>query len=70
MVNLILVFPFPLWLGKFPCPEVFGNMILFLTLLMFAPVLLFTSKINITLYPAAHILDPTCVFYISGFVFG
>lgn len=65
MVYLILVSPFPLFLGKFSFSELFGNMILVLTLLMFAPVLLLTSKINITLY-SAHILDPTFVFLSVG----
>lgn len=61
-VSLILVFHLPVSLGKFPFLEVFGNTILVLTSLMFASILLFTSEINITLYPA-HILDPTCVFH-------
>lgn len=65
MVNLILVFHFPMSLGKFPFVEVFGNTILVLTSLMLAPILLFTREINITLYPA-HILDPTCVFSSVG----
>lgn len=69
MVNLVLGFPLPLFLGKFPFPEVFRNTILVLTSLVFSPTLLFTSEINITLYPA-HILDPPCIFFISGFVFG
>lgn len=57
-------FPFSLFPGMFPVPEVFRNTILVLTSLTFALVLLFTGEINITLYPA-HILDPTCAFFSS-----
>lgn len=69
MVTLNLVFPFHLFLVKFPFRGVFRNTILVIPSLMFALILLFTSEINITLYPA-HIPDPTCIFFISGFVFG
>lgn len=55
-------FPFPLFLGTFPFPEVFRNTMPVLASLMFAPVFLFTSEINITLC-SARILDPTCVFF-------
>lgn len=63
-------FPISLFLGTLPIPEVFRNTILVSTSFVFTPVLLFTSEINITLYPARS-LDPTCAFFfISGFVSG
>lgn len=45
-------------------PEVFGSTILVLTSPRFASILLFASEVPITLHPV-HILDPTCVFFIS-----
>lgn len=55
--------PPPLVSWKFPFPELFlSQRSLVFTSLMLSPTLLFTSEINITLYPA-HILDPAWFFF-------